>query len=125
MKKLLYIFVWYILSINLSFADWWILWDFAAWRTSWTSDTDKAIRSWDIHVDDIPNIIKNAIDFFMWIAWTVAIIFIIIWAYKILFWSLEQDKTKWKDTIIMALWGFAIASLAWVIIKFILSNLSS
>jgi type IV secretory pathway VirB2 component (pilin) len=60
----------------------------------------------------------------MEIAGTVAIIFIIIWAYKILFGSLEQDKTKWKDTIIMALSGFAIASLAWFIIKFIIDNFS-
>jgi len=75
-------------------------------------------------MEDIPNILKWAIDFFMWIAWTIAIIFIIIWAYQILFGSLEQDKTKWKNTIIMALWGFAIASLAWLIIKFLLENLS-
>jgi type IV secretory pathway VirB2 component (pilin) len=60
----------------------------------------------------------------MEIAGTIAIIFIIIWAYKILFGSLEQDKTKWKDTIIMALSWFAIASLAWFIIKLIIDNFS-
>ena len=92
--------------------------------TSCTSLTDSKIRNWDIHVDDIPNIIKEAIDFFMSLAWTVAIVFIIIWWYKILFWSLEQDKTKWKDTIFMAIWGFILAALSWFIIKLIIDNLS-
>lgn len=120
MKKLLYTIVWYLLSIQLTFADWGFLWDFKGDAT----ETEKALKTWDIHIDDIPVIIKWAIDFFMAIAWTVAIIFIIVWAYKILFGSLEQDKTKWKDTIIMALWGFAIAALAWFIVKLIIDNLS-
>ena len=121
MKKIIYSFIWYILSIHLAFADWsdwWVLWSFKE------SETQEKLRNWDIHLEDIPNMIKWAIDFFMSIAWTIAIIFIIVWAYKILFGSLEQDKTKWKDTIIMALGWFAIASLAWFIIKLIIDNLS-
>lgn len=109
-----------ITSINKTFADWGILWNFK-WDAA---STDKALRSWDIHTDDIPNIIKWAIDFMIQIAGTIAIIFIIIWAYQILFWSLEWDKSKWKNTIIMAITWFAIASLAWFIIKFIIDNLS-
>lgn len=115
-----YTFLWLVLSSHATFADWWILWNF---RGS-GSLTEEAIRTWDIHLDDITVILKSAIDFFMWIAWTIAIIFIIIWAYKILFWSLEQDTNKWKDTIIMAIGWFAIASLAWFIIKLIIENLS-
>ncbi len=118
MKKILYSFIWLLSSLNTSFADGWILWNF-----KW-DETEKALRTWDIHVDDIPNILKWAIDFLLNIAWTVAIIFIIIWAYQILFWSIENDKTKWKNTIIMAISWFAIASLAWFIIKFIIDNLS-
>lgn len=120
-KKIFFTIVWIFLSTQaLWAADWWILGDFR-----WDEDeTVKAIRTGDIHINDIPNILKWAINFFMEIAGTVAIIFIIIWAYKILFGSLEQDKTKWKDTIIMALSGFAIASLAWFIIKFIIDNFS-
>lgn len=121
MKKIYFIIMWVLLSSQISFADGWVLWDFAKDREWWTV---QAIKTWDIHIDDIPNILKWAINFFMELAWTVAIIFIIIWAYKILFGSLEQDKTKWKDTIIMALGGFAIASLAWFIISFIIDNLS-
>jgi hypothetical protein len=120
MKKIYYTLIWYLLSIQLTFADGGILWDF-----KWSPEaTETAIKNWDIHLEDIPNMMRNAIDFFINIAWTIAIIFIIIWAYKILFGSLEQDKTKWKDTIIMALGWFAIASLAWFIIKLIIDNLS-
>jgi len=121
MKKLLYTLISYIAVIQYTFAAWGILWDFKEWNEE---KTEEALRTWDVHLEDIPVMIRNAIDFFITIAWTVAIIFIIVWAYKILFWSLEQDKTKWKDTIIMAIWWFAIASLAWFIIKLIIDNLS-
>ncbi|MCD5375035.1 pilin [Candidatus Gracilibacteria bacterium] len=82
------------------------------------------LRRGDVHLDDIPRAIRAAIDFFMGIAGTIAVIFIIIGAYKILFGSIQQDKTKGKDTIIMALSGFALAALAWLIIKTIVANLT-
>ncbi|MDA9129262.1 pilin [Candidatus Gracilibacteria bacterium] len=84
---------------------------------------ETKIRNGDIHLEDIPGVLQSAIDFFMGIAGTIAVIFIIIGAYKILFGSLQQDKTKGRDTIFMALGGFAIAALAWFIVKLILSNL--
>lgn len=112
MKKIYFTLIW-LLSYSSTFADENILW----------VSNDK-LRNWNIHVNDIPNMLKSLIDFFMWIAWTIAIIFIIIWAYKILLGWLEWDKTKWKDTIIMALWWFALASLSWFIIKFIIDNFS-
>lgn len=125
MNKIFYTIIWLVLSSHATFADWWILWNFksATSENDSSKETEIAIKNWDIHVDDIPAIIKWAIDFFITIAWTVAIIFIIIWAYKILLGSLEQDKTKWKDTIIMAIGWFAIASLAWFIVKLIIDNL--
>ena len=85
--------------------------------------SNERLRKGDVDIDDIPLAIKSAIDFFMGIAGTIAVIFIVIWAYKILFGSLQQDKTKWRDTIIMALWGFALAALAWTIIQIIIKNL--
>lgn len=130
MKKYFFILISYIISIKFTYAaDGGILGNFAEERT-WTDITDfktteTALRNWDIHTGDIPIIITWAINFFMGIAGTIAIIFVIVWAYKILFWALSQDKTKWKDTIIMALTGFAIASLSWFIIRMIIDNLSS
>lgn len=117
MKNIIKSFIWLIMlfTTKLSLAvDGWVFWD----------DMWDKLKKWDVHIWDIPVMIKNAIDFFMWIAWTIAVIFIIIWAYKILFGSLEQDKTKWRDTILMALWGFIIAALAWFIVKTILDNFS-
>jgi len=118
MKNIFFLIFWYISTLQFAFADWGFLWEFR-----W-DDTEEALRTWDIHIEDIPKILKWAIDFFMGIAGTIAIIFVIVWAYKILFGSLEQDKTKWKDTIIMALTWFALASLSWFIIKIILDNFS-
>lgn len=114
MKFIFYTIIAFISTMSFTYADGWVLWNIS----------EEKIRTGDIHTDDIPNIIVDAINFFMSIAGTIAVIFVIIWAYKILFGSLEQDKTKWRDTILMALWGFAIASLAWFIVKFLLNNLS-
>jgi len=118
MKKIAYIIIWYLISLELSFAEdaWWIF--------EWTEITKDDVKNWNIHIDDIPKILRWAIDILLEIAWTISVIFIIIWAYKILFGSLTSEKTKWKDTIIMALTWFAIASLAWFIIKFLLDNLA-
>ena len=103
--------------------DSWILWDFYNEEINKNSkNTIEAIKTWDIHMDNIPNILIHAINFLMWIAWTISIIFIIIWAYKILFWSLSWSSAEWKDTVIMAVTWFAIASLSWFIIKFIIDN---
>lgn len=87
--------------------------------------SDEKIRNWDIHIDDIWPLIKDFIDYFIWIAWTIAVIFIIIWAYQILFGSVsEWSNSKWKETITSALIWFAIAVLSWFIVKLIFDNLS-
>jgi len=88
------------------------------------SKTVKQIREWDFHLEDIAPIINSMINIFLSLAWTVAVIFVIIGAYKMLFGSLTQDVTKWRSTIIMALTGFAISLLAWFIVKFIFNNFS-
>ena len=82
----------------------------------------KKLRNWDIHLEDIPNAIVGATNFLMGFAWTIAVIFVIIWAYQLLLGSTKQDVTTWRNTILMALAGFAIASLAWLIVKLIIDN---
>lgn len=109
------IIFYYLFSTNInSYAEWW------SWLL-WPVDKDK-LRDWDLNIEDIPNILKYLIDIFLWLAWTIAVLFVIIWAYKLLFGSLKSDHTKWRETIIMAISGFAIAALAWFIIKFIFNN---
>ncbi len=89
----------------------------------WESAVEK-IRTWDIHSEDIPKILQWATDYLMWFAATIAIIFIIIWAYKVAIWSLSGDKSEWKKTIFLALWGFVLASVSWLILKLIIDNFS-
>lgn len=117
MKKYIALAIAWIANIqNTHAADLWIFWSESTCRS------EAEFRTWDIHLENIPCLIQWAINFFLGIAWTIAVIFVIVWAYKILFGSLSQDKTKWKDTIIMALTGFAIATLSWFIIKILLDN---
>lgn len=91
-----------------------------AWVLGWVSQ--EKLRTWDIHTEDIPKIISYAIDYLMWFAATISIIFVIIWAYKIALWWLEWEKSEWKKTIFYALWWFVLASLSWVIFKIIIDN---
>jgi hypothetical protein len=112
MKKIFFYILWLILTLKTTYADDWILWD------------GSKAKEWDFHINDIPGIIRWIIDFWIWIAWTVAIIFIIVGAYQILFWWItEWSKTKWKSTIIAAITWFVIALLAWFIIKLLIDNL--
>jgi hypothetical protein len=104
--------------------DAWILWGGAIGESAEKCITAAELRTWDIHLDDIPCMLSGMINIFMSFAATIAVIFIIVWAYQILFWALEWNKTKGKETITMALWGFALAAFAWLIVKFILTNFS-
>jgi len=87
--------------------------------------TNERIRNWDIHMDDISTVIRDLIDYFIAIAWTISVIFIIIWAYQMLFGSVtEASDSSWKDTIRYAIIWFAISALSWFIVKLIFDNLS-
>lgn len=115
MKKIFLIIFTLILNFNSRvFADSWLF---------WTCLTEAQIRAWNkITMDTIPCMINELIDVFMGIAWTVSIIFIIIWSYQMLFWSLSKDNAKWKSTIIFAITWFVLAAFSWLIIKFVLDN---
>lgn len=95
------------------FADGWV-----------TGLSEEKLRQWNIEIDDIPKVIMNAINFFMSFAGGIAVMMIIIGAYQILFGSLSSDKSKGKRTIYLALSWFALASLSWLIVKFIIDNFS-
>ena len=111
--KYKFIIISFYLNFKTAIADNWVF-NWVSWD----------VKSWDIHLADVPIVIWNLIQFSMWIAMTVSIIFIIIWAYKMLFWSLEWENSKWKETVFMAIWWFALAALAWLIMKFVFTNLN-
>ncbi len=119
MKKIIFTLIWIFAANSAHAWNAWILW--------WSKGNEisaERIRSWDIHTDDIPNIISWAIDFLMWIAWTITIIFIIVGAFKMTLWSMTNKSQEWKKTIFLAIWGFVVASLAWVIVKLVIDNFS-
>ena len=117
MKKIFFVILTILLNSNLKvFADTWIFWGCAS---------ETQIRSGNVKIETIPCVINELIDLFMWLAWTISIIFIIIWAYQMLFWSLAKDNSKWKTTIIYAISWFVLAAFSWVIIKFIFDNFST
>jgi len=110
--KIIIISTIFLMISKISFAvDWWVL------AKDWAK-----LRDWNVWFEDIPEMISYATWFLFWFAAVISIVFIIIWSYKILFWSITQDTTKWRDTIISAIWGFILAALAWFIIKIILDN---
>lgn len=92
------------------------------WLLEWTSWGVERIRTGDFHIDDIAWAIKWMIDIFLGLAWMISVIFVIIWAYYLLFGSLKWDHSKWRETITMALTGFAITVLSWFIVKIIFDN---
>ena len=101
--------------------DAWILgWAWLGWWEACVT-ADK-LRKWDLHLEDIPCILKWMIDILMGFAATIAVIFVIIWAYQIMIGSVSWDKSKGKTTIALALWGFALSALSWVIVKIIIDN---
>jgi hypothetical protein len=117
MKKILLL----ISTIFLNFYSKAFAWNVDTW-IFWECATKTQIRNWGIDIDTIPCLLDSGIDFLMGIAWTISVIFIIIGAYQMLFWSLAKDNAKWKTTIIFAISWFVLASFSWAIIKFILDN---
>ena len=121
MKKIFYILVANFWVIHMASAnnknDLWLL---GNGEKCWVSQ--ETMRNGDITLNHIPCMIKSSVDFLLWLAGTISVIFVIIGAYKILFWGLSQDIQKWRNTIFMALGGFALASLSWFIIKVLLDN---
>lgn len=114
MKKILFTLVWIFFSLPSTFAgDAGIL----------QGTTAEKLKNGNLHTDDIPAIILGATDFLMGIAGTVAIIFIIIWAYQMAIGSATENSTSgWKKTILLALWGFILASISWILFKIIIDN---
>ncbi|PZM85551.1 hypothetical protein DLH72_02055 [Candidatus Gracilibacteria bacterium] len=115
MKKIFYLAILFLLFIENSFAT----------DGGVTGEPASKLRNGDITYSDIPNILVKATEFFIGIAGTIAVIFIIIGAYKYLFGSIEQNTQKGKETIFMALIGFAIAASAFLIIKFVIDNFAA
>mgnify|MGYP003420489174 CR=1 FL=1 len=124
MKKIKYLmFFTLTLIYNSTFADGWIF-TWISWVTwSWASQADVAkLRNWNFTIDDVPKVIMIVTQYLMWIAWTISVIFIILWAYQMMVWSLNWEKAKWKNTVGLAASWFVLSALSLVILKTIIDN---
>jgi hypothetical protein len=68
---------------------------------------------------DIGTYIQYLIEFLIYIAGGIAVLFVVIGGYKYMIGSVSDDKEAGKKTIAYALAGFAIAVLAWTVVNFI------
>lgn len=114
MKKIFYFIVLFFTIINnvLASEGCWII------RTSCEN-----LKSWEIKLNDIPNMIIYATNLLIWIAFTVSVIFIIIWAYKYLVWWMTWQTDQWRSTIIWAVFWATISACAFLIVKLLIDNL--
>lgn len=84
--------------------------------------TGKKLREGNISFNDIPTMILNATNFFLYFAGTIAVVMIIYGAFKLSLGSVESDKDTAKKIISAALIGFVLAVSAWAIIKIVMTN---
>lgn len=87
----------------------------------WLNKAD--LRDGNVSFWDIPKMVNALSSWLLWISATVAMVMIIIWAYKIALWSLNNQVQKWKEAITMGIVGLVVAVSAWFIINVIISNL--
>ncbi|MDP5039105.1 MAG: pilin [Candidatus Gracilibacteria bacterium] len=122
MKNLKYLLIAYLFSIHYQIFASENLGILGGVKDSVDITAKEKLRTGNITIDDIPQMIQYAINFLMGFAGTIALIFIIIGAYKIAFGGISNDKQKGKETIILAISGLILASLSWVILKIIIDN---
>ena len=87
--------------------------------------TAEELRNWDIIFQNIPYMIQYSTNFILKFIWSVSMLVIIYWAFMFAFWSLSSDKSKWRDAIIYWLIWFVVSSLAWVLLRVIIANLTN
>jgi hypothetical protein len=78
-----------------------------------------AIRTGDLHLNQIPCFIKYFSQTLIGIAGTLAVIFVMIGGYQYMLGSGDQ-KDKAKNTILYALIGLAVTLMAWVLVDIVL-----
>lgn len=75
------------------------------------------IRCGLMQMGDIPYYIKHALEFFIWLAGTVAVIMVMVGGYQYAIGGITENKEQGKKTITAALIGLMVTLVAWVIIN--------
>jgi hypothetical protein len=79
----------------------------------------KKFQTGEFELYDLGTYVQYLIEFLIYFAGGIAVLFIVIGGYKYMVGSISDDKEAGKKTIAYALTGFAIAVLAWTIVNFI------
>jgi len=83
------------------------------------------IKSGNIHLWMIPFFITRLIEFLINIAGLISVLFVILGGYFYAWGGLTEDKEKGKKTIMYALIGLVLATMAWIIVNIVQTTLSS
>jgi len=91
----------------------------------WETVLSCGIKTGDIHLWMIPYYIARIIEFLIAIAGLVSVFFTILGGYFYAWGGLTEDKEKGKKTVMYALIGLALASLAWIIVNIVQTTLTT
>jgi hypothetical protein len=79
----------------------------------------EKFRTGEFEIYDLPEYITYLVEFLIYIAGGIAVLFVVIGGYKYMIGGMSDDKEAGKKTIFYALGGFATSVLAWTIVNFI------
>jgi len=83
------------------------------------------IKTGDIHLWMLPYYITYIIEFLIGVAGLISVLFVIVGGYYYAWGGVTEDKEKGKKAVMYALIGLALASLAWIIVNIIQTQLTS
>lgn len=105
---------------------------FAVWEDpgllgwiSWKDSVEKVqkLRNGNVWFWDIPGIIIYVLEYILWISATLFMLMMIVWAFKLMMWSISAEKNKWKDAIKWGIIWFIITASSWWLMRLIIANL--
>jgi hypothetical protein len=79
----------------------------------------EKFRTGNFELYDLPKYVIYLIEFLIYIAGGISVLFVVIGGYKYMIGGTTDDKEAGKKTIGYALGGFAVSVLAWTIVNFI------
>ncbi|QQS59799.1 hypothetical protein IPN35_02940 [Candidatus Peregrinibacteria bacterium] len=84
-----------------------------------------AIKTGNIHWEDLITFVLHLICFLVFIAGGVAVILLMIGGYKFIFGSIMEDKESGVKTIKNTLLGLVVVLLSWIIVDTLISFLTT
>ena len=83
------------------------------------------IKTGNIHLWMVPFYITNIVEFLINIVGIISVLFVILGGYYYAWGGLTEDKEKGKKTVMYALIGLALSTMAWIIVNIIQTQLTA